>query len=71
MLLEALPERIECPEETAEAAARIDKHYLPTRYPDSIPASYPGRIQRVVLFGSLARGRATPRSDADLLGGRR
>ena len=25
------------------------------------------RVVRVVLFGSLARGRATPRSDADLL----
>ena len=25
------------------------------------------RIERVILFGSLATGRATPRSDADLL----
>jgi predicted nucleotidyltransferase len=101
--------------ELLDAARRLDKHYIPARYPNGFAAGYPGKlhtrgeaqqaidhatliamsagasylnrrqriadlepaaerarqrlssIERIVLFGSLARGTAYPRSDADLL----
>lgn len=40
-LLETLPEK---PDATVvDAALRVDKHYLPTRYPNGLPAGHPGK----------------------------
>jgi len=41
-LLDAVP-RIQADETIAEAAIRLDKHYLPTRYPNGLPAGHPGK----------------------------
>ena len=43
-LLEALPQGSETPESLMEAANRLDKHYLPARYPNGLPAGYPGKL---------------------------
>ncbi len=43
-LLEALPQGSKAPESLMEAANRLDKHYLPTRYPNGFPAGYPGKL---------------------------
>lgn len=43
-LLEALPEGIDVTEELVESASRLDKHYLPSRYPNGFPAGYPGKL---------------------------
>jgi HEPN domain-containing protein len=42
VLVEALA-RIEVPNAIVEGAIRLDKHYLPTRYPNGLPAGYPGK----------------------------
>lgn len=36
-------------------------------FSQSVRESFPGRVQRVVVFGSKARGEATPDSDLDVL----
>lgn len=41
-LLDALPSAVEVPQETREAASRLDKHYLPARYPNGLPEGFPG-----------------------------
>lgn len=43
-LLKALPEDVAVPDAAREAAARLDKHYLPARYPNGIPAGHPGEL---------------------------
>ena len=43
-LIEALPPANAAPEETIEAASRLDKHYLPTRYPNGFPEGYPAKL---------------------------
>jgi len=43
-LLDALEEHALLADPPVEAASRLDKHYMPSRYPDSVPASYPGRL---------------------------
>lgn len=40
-------------DEVREPAAELDAYYLPTRYPNSLPASIPARV-----FGRIAAGRA-------------
>jgi HEPN domain-containing protein len=40
-------------DEVREPAAELDAYYLPTRYPNSLPASIPVRV-----FGRIAAGRA-------------
>ncbi len=42
VLLETLPQ-IQPDEGIVEAALRLDKHYLPTRYPNGLPAGHPGK----------------------------
>ncbi len=46
-LLEALPEDFKAPEELLEAAKILDKHYVPTRYPNSYPEGAPGDFYTV------------------------
>ena len=41
MLLESLPEKADLA--VVEAAFRLDKHYLPTRYPNAFAAGHPGK----------------------------
>ena len=41
-LLDAVPQ-IEADAKIADAAIRLDKHYLPTRYPNGLPAGHPGK----------------------------
>jgi HEPN domain-containing protein len=43
-LLEALPKGQRAPEPIVEAASRLDKHYLPARYPNGFPSGYPGKL---------------------------
>lgn len=41
-LMDTLP-GIKADETTREACIRLDKHYLPTRYPNGLPAGHPGK----------------------------
>lgn len=41
-LVGSLP-RERAPEPVLEAARRLDKHYLPARYPNGLPAGFPGQ----------------------------
>lgn len=43
-LIEALPEDMAAPSELVEAASRLDKHYIPTRYPNGFASGYPGKL---------------------------
>ena len=43
-LVEALPEDIRLPREILEAANRLDKHYIPARYPNGFAEGYPGKL---------------------------
>ena len=43
-LFEALPESIRADRPTTECANRLDKHYIPARYPNGFPAGYPGKL---------------------------
>lgn len=43
-LLDALEEHALLADPPIEAASRLDKHYIPSRYPDGFPAGYPGRL---------------------------
>jgi HEPN domain-containing protein len=43
-LAEALPAGSEAPPEVLDAARRLDKHYIPARYPNGFPAGYPGKL---------------------------
>jgi HEPN domain-containing protein len=42
-LLEVLAERHAVPDSLREAALELDKAYIPTRYPDALPAGSPRR----------------------------
>jgi HEPN domain-containing protein len=42
-LAEALPS-IPAPPEILDAARRLDKHYIPARYPNGFAAGFPGRL---------------------------
>ncbi len=41
-LLKALGEKIEVSEQLIEAAKNLDKHYIPTRYPNGFDSGMPG-----------------------------
>jgi len=43
-LVEALPGDVGVPPELVEAASRLDKHYIPTRYPNGFASGYPGKL---------------------------
>jgi HEPN domain-containing protein len=43
-LSEALPADLRPPEDILEAANRLDKHYIPARYPNGFAAGYPGKL---------------------------
>src|SRR5262249_57532247 len=42
-LLEELAQRQEVPEDLRDAALELDKAYIPSRYPDSLPSGSPRR----------------------------
>jgi len=44
MLLEALPEDVAPADPVVLAAKKLDKHYVPTRYPNGFDVGYPGRF---------------------------
>ena len=43
-LVEALPEDATAPPEIIESANRLDKHYVPSRYPNGFAEGYPGKL---------------------------
>jgi HEPN domain-containing protein len=43
-LVEALPQSLEAPPGLLEAANRLDKHYIPARYPSGFASGYPGKL---------------------------
>jgi HEPN domain-containing protein len=43
-LVEALPESLRAPSEAIEAANRLDKHYIPARYPNGFVEGYPAML---------------------------
>ena len=48
---------------------KIANHKVLTRYRDALLARSPDQLQRLILFGSQARGDATADSDIDILVG--
>ena len=43
-LAEALPKQLQPPQEILEAANRLDKHYIPARYPNGFADGYPAKL---------------------------
>jgi hypothetical protein len=43
-LSEALPGDITPPSDLIETASRLDKHYIPSRYPNGFASGYPGKL---------------------------
>ena len=43
-LIEALPADAAASEREVEAAARLDKHYIPSRYPNGFASGFPGKL---------------------------
>ena len=43
-LVEALPADVAAPSELIEAASRLDKHYIPARYPNGFASGYQGKL---------------------------
>lgn len=43
-LLESFPREVPPTEEVIEAASRLDKHYIPARYPNGLAAGFPGKL---------------------------
>lgn len=43
-LAEALPKDLTAPHELLDATRRLDKHYIPARYPNGFPDGYPGKL---------------------------
>ncbi len=43
-LVEALPKQVLPPREILEAANRLDKHYIPARYPNGFAEGYPAKL---------------------------
>ena len=41
--------------------------YVLDEYKDMLLAELPGQIERIILFGSYARGDARPESDVDVM----
>jgi len=46
---------------------KITNHEVLTRYRDALLVHFPDQLQRLILFGSQARGDATAESDIDIL----
>ncbi|MDH4137415.1 MAG: nucleotidyltransferase domain-containing protein [Anaerolineae bacterium] len=46
---------------------KITNHEVLARYRDALLARFPDQLQRLILFGSQARGDATAESDIDVL----
>ena len=72
-LAEALPPSTPAPQAVLDAARRLDKHYIPARYPNGFAAGYPGQlytkgeaeqaIADASLIAEFCRGHV-PRQDA-------
>jgi len=45
----------------------IANHEVLTKYRDALRARFPDQVQRLILFGSQARGDATAESDIDVM----
>jgi HEPN domain-containing protein len=43
-LAEALPVSLAAPPKTIETASRLDKHYIPARYPNGFASGFPGKL---------------------------
>jgi len=43
-LVESLPAAKAAPPEVVDAARRLDKHYIPARYPNGFADGYPGKL---------------------------
>jgi HEPN domain-containing protein len=43
-LAESVPEHLKLPSTVMEAANRLDKHYIPARYPNGFAEGYPGKL---------------------------
>lgn len=43
-LVESLPATISAPADVLDAARRLDKHYIPARYPNGFADGYPGKL---------------------------
>jgi HEPN domain-containing protein len=43
-LAEAVPPSLGAPPDILDAARRLDKHYIPARYPTGFAAGYPGKL---------------------------
>jgi HEPN domain-containing protein len=43
-LAEALPADAAAPADILDAARRLDKHYIPARYPNGFASGYPGKL---------------------------
>jgi HEPN domain-containing protein len=46
-LVEGLRGRVEIPPEVDEAALTLDRHYIPSRYPDAFPSGAPFQYYRL------------------------
>jgi len=54
-LAEVLPPDIAAPADLIEAASRLDKHYIPARYPNGFASGYPGKLYtRAEAQGAIA-----------------
>jgi HEPN domain-containing protein len=43
-IVDGLPERLRTPAEIRDAARRLDKHYIPSRYPNGFASGFPGQL---------------------------
>ncbi len=43
-LSEALPPEVSVPGDVGDACRRLDKHYIPARYPTGFDSGYPGKL---------------------------
>lgn len=57
-LVESLPAGSQSPVDVGEAANRLDKHYIPSRYPNGFASGYPGKLYtRGEAEGAIADAR--------------
>jgi HEPN domain-containing protein len=58
-LAESLPASVDVPSSVLDAARRLDKHYIPSRYPNGFAEGYPGQLytrgeaEQAIADGSL------------------
>ncbi len=65
-LAEALPSVIQAPAPVLDCARRLDKHYIPARYPNGFPASFPGNLY---TFGEAEQAIKDAQAITDFCGG--